>query len=530
MTEPQRTTRNIAIVSAASFAQIVIQFLFQRVLARIYGADAEADALAAALALPTMFAAMVTGSLGYVLVPELVARFSESAGEGAEGRGGWRIAALVGLLTSGVSLAIASLLYVCAAPICRWLYGDLNADTLQMTVQLLRILSVQVLLTGLVSWSHTVHHSRHSFLVPALAGVSGTLATLALAQLYGEENIAAVAWAINLGSVLSVAIQIWPLLPGLLQRSDMAAWSQDYPRLMRMCGLLWPLLLGAMFMRIDPVVDRVLAAQLAAEEPGAIAHINYATRIAMALLAIGTSGLSVVAFPQLAGRLEREGQAGFADHFGLAFRRLILLVVPIAIGFSIFAVWIVRDLLQQGEFTSDDTRVVAGLIVAMMGMFVGASCGDLLARGYYVLGDTKTPTLIGSASILVGLALKVSMFYWLGIWGIALSISIYLVVAAIVMAWHLARQTTEPLFSGSLTSLMQSLVGALVACGISWFVYEFGWGKTWGAAPAGALSYLGILIMIRNPDALLLVQRMRRHWVEVNRQWRTKKLKMNHRF
>ena len=79
MTPEHRTARNVALVSVASFVQIVIQFLFQRVLAGWYGASVEADALAAALALPTMFAAIVTGSLCYVLVPELVIKFSPTA-------------------------------------------------------------------------------------------------------------------------------------------------------------------------------------------------------------------------------------------------------------------------------------------------------------------------------------------------------------------------------------------------------------------------------------------------------------------
>ena len=149
MTQVHRTARNVIVVSTASFAQIVVQFLFQRVLAGIYGADAEADALAAALALPTLFAAIVTGSLSYVLVPELVTKFRSATSQ----HEGWQLASFVGLVTSAVSLVFSYILWRYADSICGALYSELNPSQLQMTSNLLRILSLQVLLSGLISWA-----------------------------------------------------------------------------------------------------------------------------------------------------------------------------------------------------------------------------------------------------------------------------------------------------------------------------------------------------------------------------------------
>ncbi len=454
MTRSQRTARNVMLVSTASLVQIIVQFLFQRVLAGAYGAGADADALAAALTLPTLFAAVVTGSLSYVLVPELVAKFHADD----HSPDGWRMASFVGLLTSLISLVCSAVLWGCAEPICRMLYSTLADQPLLQTSELLRILSVQVLLSGLISWAQAIHHSRHVFLAPALGGVLGTAFTLAWAHRFGQEGISSLAWAINAGSLVSVSVHVLPLLRRLgAPRADVAS-------LWRLATLFWPLLLGAVFLRLDPVIDRVLAARLASQDPGAIAYINYAQRILMALLAIGTSSLAVVAFPQLAQRFEGEGNSGFAEHFSLAFRRLILLVVPMAIGFSGFSVWIVQDLLQQGEFTAHDATMVGLLIVALMGMFVGSSCGELLARGFYVLGDTKTPTLVGAIALSSGLVVKFILFAWIEIWGIALGVSCYSLLSAGIMAWILARRSPDSVFAGCLAVFVQSLRSTLLDC------------------------------------------------------------------
>ncbi len=53
-----------------------------------------------------------------------------------------------------------------------------------------------------------------------------------------------------------------------------------------------------------------------------VAQLHFAQRLIVALLAISTSGLSVIAFPQLAGHLAASGRDVFARHFALATRRL----------------------------------------------------------------------------------------------------------------------------------------------------------------------------------------------------------------
>lgn len=493
-----RTARNIAIVSGASFLQIVIQFLFQRALALVFGAGQENDALVAALALPTLFAAMITGWLSYVLVPELTAGFSQTDNDAERSAGrpvahsAWELAAFVGLLTTALGLLVSVLLAGDAERITAWLYGDMPPAQQQATAQILRILSVQVVLSGLISWAQAVHHSRHSFIVPAVGGVLGTGLSLCWAYRFGSSGIVQIAWAINLGSLLSVAIHAVPLFPHL--RRPVA----DTQRLWRLLRLTWPLLLGAAIMRLDPLVDRVLAAKL---DAGAQSHVYFAQRIITALLAIGTSGLSIIAFPQLAQRLSDEGHAGFSQHFALAFRRLVLIVVPISIGVSVFAVWIVRDLLEGGQFTTQDSITVGWLSVGFMGMLIGASTGELLSRAYFVLGDTRTPTFLGISALLAGWVVKVTLFEFVGIWGIAGGVSFYFLLSAGSMAWVLASKTSWEIFSGSGRQFLQALLASAVACGASYLIYAGKLGGTFVAAPVGGGAYFLSLLLMRNRDS-----------------------------
>jgi len=506
----QGTARNVIVVSAASFLQIIVQFLFQRVMAGWYGAGAETDALAAAIALPTLFAAIVTGSLSYVLVPELVSKFTrldqpqnDNAAAVADNNTAWQLASFIGLLTFALSFLCSLILYGLAEPLCYWLYGDLKPSTLQLTSQLLRILSIQVALNGLISWAQAVHHSRHHFLMPALGGVIGTAISLAVAYQFGDASIKTLAWAINLGSLLSALIHFAPLI------MQLRVPHADYAAMLRLSQLFWPLLLGAALLRVDPLVDRVLASKISVDGPGAVASINYAHRMLAALLAIGTSGLAIVAFPQLAQRLEGTGTDSFARHFALAFRRLILVVVPITLGFSFFSVWIIRDLLEHKAFTHQDSIVVGWLIVALMGMFAGASCAELLARAFYAVGDTKSPTLIGVVALLISWVIKVWLYLQIGLWGIALGVSVYCVLSAAGMAWWLSRRFGSNLWNDCSKWFLQALLSTLIACCGCYIVYQLISQGTWVAAPTGAVIYFTVLLGLKNADAQQLWETVR---------------------
>ncbi len=483
----QRTAYNMIGVTAATLVQMVVQLLYFTTLTSYWGASDETDALSAALVIPTVWAAIITGSLAYVLVPELSAKLSDSR----ESLTAWRLASYVGVVTALMSLVVTVGLYFGADVICS-AYDNFPIEKQALTAKILRILSVQVVLTGLISWAAAVHNSVHSFLVPALGGVIGTAFVLLLVRLFGAQDILYFAWAINLGSVVSIAVHLTPIA------SRLGKPIANTQNVLRLAHRFWPLILGTAFLRIDPFIDRLWASEL---DAGSTSLITYAHRILSVLLMIGASSLSLVVFPQLSDRLAKEGKQGFIEHFSLAMRRLVLLIAPIAIGVSVFSEQIIRDLFLNDEFTVADVAATAGLVVVMMGMFVGASLGELLARGFYVLADTVTPTLIGVISLIIGLVAKYVLFQLFDLKGIGLGISVYFMLSALVMAVVLTKRFSGNPFSGSLGYAVQAGVASAIACVCCSVVFATTLGVTWFAAPVGAVTYFAALLCLRNAEA-----------------------------
>ncbi len=55
-----------------------------------------------------------------------------------------------------------------AQSIVEWLYSHMESQRQTHTARLLGILSWQVVMSAIIGWSQVVHHSRHSFIVPAM--------------------------------------------------------------------------------------------------------------------------------------------------------------------------------------------------------------------------------------------------------------------------------------------------------------------------------------------------------------------------
>ncbi len=201
------TKRNLISLTAASTAQVCHSVLDTVFLAYQFGPRPISMPQTSALVVPTFLAAIISGSLSYVLVPDLVACFQDSGKE----RTGWNMAGIFGVATAILGMLATLAVIFGAQSIVEWLYSHMESQRQTHTARLLGILSWQVVMSRDHGWSQVVHHSRHSFHRAGHGWRVGNAATAILAVLWGEHGIHTVAIAINVGSLVSLLISSYPL-------------------------------------------------------------------------------------------------------------------------------------------------------------------------------------------------------------------------------------------------------------------------------------------------------------------------------
>jgi len=471
----------VALVTSLSLVQLFILFGTQLVLARFFGAGREMDALVAALAVPVVLAAILSGSIGYVLVPVFADRVAKHGQRDASA-----VASQIGIYLLGASLVAALIMAVTAQPIAAALCPGFSNPERQLTAKLLQVLAGLVVANTLVAFLNALHHCHHRFLAPAVAGVAGPLVTLGYIVLSSQQQgIFAVAWGIVAGAA-TTAILLLPLWIAALRELP-ADWWHPHSGTRQALLLLWPLLAGAILWRLDPLIDRWLGSYLSA---GSIAHLGYAWRLTAALMMLGTSGLSIVAFPAIAAHAAAGRRLELSAEIAHALRLLVFLLVPVCLGLGLFAQPVVRLLFEHGKFTAADTQAVAMLLVLYLGVVVGASLGDVLSRTLYALHDTRTPVVVSTVVFMLAVGLKFLLVDRTAAAGLAAATSFYYAMNASALAAILLRRLGRDMLAGVAMSLVRCALCAAAACLVAWLT-----GQMWmpiavvPAAISGAVSF-----------------------------------------
>jgi putative peptidoglycan lipid II flippase len=452
---PAASLRAVGLVSSLTALQLVIQFGIQVVTARHFGAGREVDAYVAALALPTVLGTMMSASLGYVLVP-IIAE--------ARRREDFRTAAVVATQIGGGLTALALMITVvvaaAAVPLTTALCSGFSSAEMKLTAALMRVLSLLIVTNSLIAYQNALHHSFGQFARPAVAGVVGTGVTLLyMALFHDRQGIFSIAWGMVGGSVVAMALMS-PLVATQVRIAAISA-GRLHPATRRALALLAPLVLGAIYWRIDPLLDRFLGSYL---EPGSIAHMGYSSRLIGGLMLIGTSGLSIVAFPAIAAHAAAGKSESLADELAHALRFFLFLMIPICIGISVFAAPVVRLLFEYGQFTAADTQAVALLVVLYTGLILGAGLGDLFSRTSYAQQDMRTPVLISIFAFTVGALLKVLTVRWWGIAGVVGVTSFYSLLSVVILAVVLVRRISPAILQGTLGTIFRAVIASALAC------------------------------------------------------------------
>jgi putative peptidoglycan lipid II flippase len=412
------STVRIALVSAANIGSTL---LFQWLILTRLGPGKASDALFAAMTVPQIFASVVSASITQALAPLL-------AGEPVEDqrKDGWTLVFLCGLLFAAIALLLAL-----AAPLwVRWVFPGFGPEARTMTVLFAEISAIGIVFTGLNAIQTAIAFAQHRFIwsdaAPMLASLVAVAVLLPLLPLYGALAAAWVAVGrLLLQSLLLARGMGRPLAPDFSRPTVHVLWAR-----------LRPLILGASYYKMDPLVDRFLLSSLA---PGVLSIVYLAQQLHGAGSQVVAKALAMPAITRLAAAHKRSDRANFV--LLLRFTFLVMLAVC-AVGVAAIAVGrpLIGLVMVHGRLGEADARLLWLILLLTSGQFVAGSIGNLTAGAFYAKGDTRTPTLLGMISFTVSIAVKFAAFHAFGLVGLALAISFYYMQSLSLMTISLYRR------------------------------------------------------------------------------------------
>lgn len=432
---------------------------------------------------PTMIHELIIGG---ILSSVLLRAYVEVKAEAGQ-QEAWRFIRRVTNATL-LLLAAISVLVVLAAPLIFRLYTlRVSADTREaqqlIGTLLLQLFVPQIIFYGLSYISTAVLNAHRNFGAPMFAPVLNNLAvtgtfiwfaqTVPTAARTTELVPTSGVLILGVGTTAGVAFQaIWPFLRmrkvGFRLRRGAGIADPRFGRLIRlsvfMAGYVATNMLGLW-----------IALFLANQIQGGVAAYQYAFiffQLPHGLLAVS---IVTATFPSLAERAVDGDMGGFAGELGRALRGLSYFVLPAIAGYLAIAPQLTGLLLRHGITTQASSDLVAAILRAWApGIFFFSTFYALL-RGFYALGNTRTPMLINLIGFTVNVSLDVLAFVifddpQLRLAGLAVGHAASYLVTSIVAARVIARSIGHSPAAGYAGALAKIVALSVITGLAAWTV------------------------------------------------------------
>jgi putative peptidoglycan lipid II flippase len=446
---PARLFAGLRVVSICTLLSRVLGLAREMAMAALFGLGPVLDAFTTAFAIPNLARALFgEGALSTAFLPLFVREQEQTGPEAAN-----RLASAVFLWVAlGLSALVAVGELLIAAAL--WLLS-LDAAT-RLWLVLTSVMLPYLMLICLTAQIGSVLNAQGRFALPALLPVLFNVCSLIAIGLVRRQSWPAETQALWLGVavVLTGIVQVvapWPQLRRLGFRFD-RRWREAQDRLRELLRVMAPIVLGLSITQLNVLCDRLIALGFSRPEAvdsttstelpndggvvepskkdwrplesGTAAALNLGQRLYQFPLGLLGVALGTVIFPLLTRHAERGDLHHLREDLTLGLRLVFVMGIPASAGLWLLADPLAGVLFQRGNFDAHDARRTADMI-ACYGVGVWAFCGLLIVqRGFYAMGDRRTPLKIGLFVMLINLALNLTLIWVVGARGLALSTSI----------------------------------------------------------------------------------------------------------
>lgn len=119
---------------------------------------------------------------------------------------------------------------------------------------------------------------------------------------------------------------------------------------------------------------------------------------------------------------------------------MALIVIPCAAGLMVFSKEIIALLFQSAAFDDRAVALTSGALFYYAPGLIGYAFRQVIARIFYSINDTKTPTWNAAVAVAVNIVLNIVLSLTMGINGLALATSISSLFSSILLIYALRRK------------------------------------------------------------------------------------------
>ncbi len=497
--EQHNTARSAAIITISMILARILGFVRDIAIYAQFGQGRYSDAYQAAFSIPDfIYMILVGGGFSAAFIPVFSHYIAKNQKKEA-----WEVASIVLNVILIFLLVLIAFAYIFAPQLLHLIVKDFDAEKLNLTVFLTRIMLLQVIFMALAGVASGVLQSQHIFGPTAWGGVVYNFAIIVIGVCFGGfieslfpgYGIAAFSIGVVIGALGNFLIQWFSLRK--VGMHYVPSLNLRHPGFKKIVILMVPVLIGLSANELSLFVNLRLASGL---DDGLLSALRTAQRFMQLPISIFAISIAMTLFPVLNQEAAQNKMAEFRNHYATGMRNILFICIPCSVLLTVLGTPVIRLLFEGGRFTPTNTTATAfTLNFYVIGIFAQGGI-HLTSRAFYALQNTYTPVKMAVIGIGINIALSILLLSPLAQGGLALAYSIAGIVNLGLLLIALRRKIGLLNGRAILYTALKTLAISLAAGLFAWFAaygseMVFGITAKWAQAVQATIGgIIGLII------------------------------------
>jgi putative peptidoglycan lipid II flippase len=395
-----------------------------------FGTGDDLEAFLIALLVPSFIINVIANSFNSALVPTYIQVREQEGIKAAQ-----KLFSGASIWSAGI-LALTIAIVLSTAPLYLPLIASgFSSQKLSLTFSLLCITAPIILLSGIASTWAAVLNAGERFALASVVPVTSHVVGILFLLIFKSWGIYALAGSLLCGAGIEMVV-----IGAALKRQGISLrprWYGFDTYLKQVAGQYSPMIVAAFIICSASLVDQSMAAILL---PGSVAALNYGNRLIASPISLMSIALSTVLVPYFSKMVANKDWSNLHRTLRQWIGIILVVTVPMTIFFIVFSEPIVHILFERGEFTTQNTHLVAE-IQSLYALQIPFYTINILAiRLITSMQLNHLLIWFFGCSLLINISLNYLFMQWIGIKGIALSTSCVYLFSSFLLLWFAHRK------------------------------------------------------------------------------------------
>ncbi len=379
------------------------------------------------------------------------------------------IASIFTLILIGIGMAIS--------PFIVKLTAFTSPEEYSFAVKALMIIMPVMLFYGLNYIFQGMLQSNDKYGWPAFVSVPSSLVVIFYVFTLGDKfGVTGLLFATLIGLSMQAIILIPPLLKtGYRYRPRLSFKDDDIKTAGKMT---LNVLIGVSAYQLNMFYNVTMISRF----EGMTTLLTYVQNIVVYMVLAFVYSITAVLYPKLTAKAAINDMGGYKDSLNSVLSNIMLLLLPITIGFIVVREPLLELIANWGKITPEDIKRASVMVIMYAIGIVGIGAKEILDRAFYAIKNTKIPAINGFVVMGVNVALSLILINIKGIgaYGIPLAYSVSSLVGSIVLLIALRGKIGRYLngffgkFSKGLLSSIVMGISVVLASGLIESVFSGG--------------------------------------------------------